>query len=226
MTTIKQIKAEAAAQIKAIREQRDAQIAAIRATKQATIDAAEAEAEAEAEEAERVARQEAFKVALEADEEYQTTKKAFAAKHINAFMYSKEGDKSTLSPTELKDFNKDIKAFIKNPLYFSAKTEAYSITSAMGRVTFTFNTAEQRAEYVESTRTVWEKAGITLDLPEEQFQTLWDTYVANTDCPDLYGDYGLDRPFDFIYTCDIEQSRQDAFIDWADSKFNEWLSAN
>ncbi|EEM8427208.1 hypothetical protein DFQ98_07325 [Salmonella enterica subsp. enterica serovar Essen] len=235
--TIKSIRSEAASKIAAIRAERDAAIEAIRVARAEAVAAKQAEEAAyAAEEAEYQARQEKARAELAVNPIYQAVVAGFIAQNMKpCFSYSEEGDLSSLSTSEKAAFKKDLKRFSKNILFCTIETEAYSLVSFMARITVVIRDETMREEYRQAHMSYFEKNGITLDLPEEQFQFVWDTYVQycneNNYPIDLVNEYGLGSIFDLEYICDVESSRKEAFIEWAwpmqeaeDKAYEEYLS--
>lgn len=230
--TIKSIRSEAASKIAAIRAERDAAIEAIRVAR------AEAVAAKQAEEAKEKARAE-YREAVNAEFKpffnnfysalYPQGQKGMAFTFVAGLV-------STLNAAELRQFKSDFKKIVSNPCYiYNFDCEAYELNSQGPRLNVTFRNEEQREEYRQAHMSYFEKNGITLDLPEEQFQFVWDTYVQycneNNYPIDLVNEYGLGSIFDLEYICDVEPSRKEAFIEWAwpmqeaeDKAYEEYLS--
>lgn len=218
-TTIKSIKADYAIRIEALRAERDEAIQAIR---QARTDALIARQERKALLAQEQAEREAHRAKQQAQ---QAEFRPYVDKWLVALYPNKtnhiafidyNGFLSHLNEDELNKFNKEMGIIIKQPLNrYNFDCEAYNISATGPKIAFTIRTEEERAEWVESKRSIFEKAGITHDLPESQFQLLWDMYLPLQPMPDLFGDYGLCTPWDYEWLVDVEDSRKDAFCEWA-----------
>lgn len=214
--TIKSIRSEAASKIAAIRAERDAAIEAIRVAR------AEAVAAKQAEEAAAQARAEYEEIVKKEQKPYMTKfMDALYPNNSNGMAwFSWGGYKSNLSVAELRQFNKQFSEIIKDPLYkYVFDCEAYDLNSQGPIFNAHFRSEAERKEWIEEQKSYFEKNGITLDLPEEQFQFAWDTYVQyckQKNIPvDIIDEYGLGSIFDLEYICDVEPSRKAAFIDWA-----------
>lgn len=172
--TIKSIRSEAASKIAAIRAERDAAIEAIRVAR------AEAVAAKQAAEAEEKARAEYNATVREEQKPYTTLfMDALYPNKANGIAWINWGGvKSSLNAAELRQFNKQFKSIVKDPLHkYVFDCEAYTLNSQGPILNVHFNSEAMREEYRLDNMSHFEKNGIALDLPEEQFQFVWDTYV-------------------------------------------------